>query len=346
MLSTLRSILGLATKDEFNQYYGCVFDSSSVSVVFFSAGAPVNWFSERLAQGIVANGRIIDQDQFSQVLRICINKCGRTVKNIVFGVDGANCYCSFISVRQKRNPEKQVTHKDLMTVYAEAARNSIDSAVEQVYAATGNPDIELECAFTETTMIKLDEIVCPSPEGKLGAVLEISTFSTFCEPAYLEALADAANNAGLVFKTVVPVDFAVAKHLDKKMTDAHNSVIISIRRDYTNLSVVFGGSLIQRKTLPLGSGAFERELEFWVQSLELLFKEFLGIKTFSPNVYICGSDLERTDFWEMLEWYEWEKQIPFKSKPVFTKLDAAFFDFPLELKGNLLVAGVLGICKE
>jgi len=78
----------------------------------------------------------------------------------------------------------------------------------------------------------------------------------------------------------------------------------------------------------------------------LTFLEFSGVKTFANNVYVCGSGLERTDFWEMLEWREWEEKIPFKTKPIFTKLDAGFVDLPQEYKGDLLISGLLGICKE
>jgi hypothetical protein len=48
----------------------------------------------------------------------------------------------------------------------------------------------------------------------------------------------------------------------------------------------------------------------------------------------------------MLEWREWEEKIPFRTKPVFTKLDPNFLDLPQEYKGDLLICGLLNICKE
>lgn len=350
MLPIFTHALNLVKKPSSLSYLCCVFDATGISLVLFEDKVPVKWCLEKLPQGVVSSGRILDKSQFTQAFKICYEKCmeltTKHTRSIYFGVDNGNCFNAYATVRQTRDTLNPITKKDLTLLYKEAERNTQDDVFEQVYEITGNPDLQLVSSFSETSDIRLDGIVNPNPEGASCKLLELSLYTVFCEPSYIDTLEDVSADSALDYKGVIPIDYAVSAHLKLRISDTHNSVLLVVRKDYTNVSVVFGGQLIQKRILPLGSDSFDGNLELWLYSLELLFKEFTGIKTFSSDVYLVGVGMERTDFWEMLEWYEWEKQVPFKAKPVFTKLDPGMFDFPQELKGNLLISAFLGICKE
>ena len=334
-----------------DSFFGVVFDSKKLTVLLFKAGQPVRHTQEHLTADVVLDGRIVDLEQFAQALNVCIERClsqylGDTPNEIYFGVSGNNCVGSTTGGRQQRDPHQKITKSTLVDIYREIGENSLENALNDVYEVTGNSDAELESVFSETALIKLDGTVTYNPIDQTAGVLEIQTYNAYCSPAFVDSLEDAAKSVGLSFGGVYPLQFLLSKKLKGRMGETYDATLISIHSDLTDISIVFGGMFIRNRTLPLGSRDFESDLDFWMDGLELAFLEFSGVKTFSNNIYVCGAGLDKTDFWEMLEWREWEEKIPFKTKPIFTKLDAASVGLPQDYRNELLICGLLGICKE
>ena len=311
----------------------------------------MHYVQEHLTSGVVLDGRVVDKEHFVQTLNVCVERIlsqlpEENPKEIFFGVGGNNCVGNTTTARQRLDSQTRISRNILMGVYKEIEQNGLDEALEEIYQTNGNRDAQLENVLNETTSIRLDNQVIYNPVGQSGDMLEIQVFNAYCAPTYIDTLEDVARGLKMELGGVFPLSYLLFKKLKGKLGDNYDATNLSVHPDFTDISVVFGGNLVKNKTLPLGTISLEKDLDFWMDGLELAFLEFSGVKTFANNLYVCGGGLERTDFWEMLEWREWEEKIPFKTKPVFTKLDAGFVGLPQEYKGDLLICGLINICKE
>jgi hypothetical protein len=345
------NFLTFLKKQASDSFFGATFSSGSINLVLFKDAYPLHYAQEHLTAGVVLDGRVVDKEHFIQSLKVCVERVLNQLpeehpKEIFFGIGGNNCVGNTTTARQKLDPLSKIDKPTLVGVYKEIEQNGMDEALEEVYETSGNRDARLETILNETTSIKLDGQVTYNPAGQKGELLEIQVFNAYCTPTYIDILEDTARGLKLGLGGVFPLSYLLFKKLKNKLGAGYDATNLSIHSDYTDVSVVFGGNLVKNRTLPLGTICLEKNLDFWMDSLELAFLEFSGVKTFANNVYVCGSGLERTDFWEMLEWREWEEKIPFRTKPVFTKLDAGFVDLPQDYKGDLLICGLLNICKE
>jgi hypothetical protein len=343
--------LKLLKKHKGNSFFGATFNSSSINLALFKDAYPVHYVQEHLTSGVVLDGRVVDKEHFVQSLNVCVERILNQLpeenpREIFFGVGGNNCLGNTTTARQKLDPGSKISKNTLVGLYKEVEQNGLNEALEELYQTNGNRDAQLESVLNETTSIRLDGQVAYNPVGQSGETLEIQVFNAYCSPTYIDNLEDVAAGLKMELGGVFPLSFLLYKKLRGKLGINYDATHISVHPDFTDISVVFGGNLVKNKTLPLGAVSLEKDLDFWMDGLELAFLEFSGVKTFANNVYVCGGGLERTDFWEMLEWREWEEKIPFKTKPVFTKLDAGFVDLPQEYKGDLLICGLLNICKE
>ena len=344
-------LLDLFKKRTGDSYFGVTFNSSSINLILFKDGYPLQYAQEHLTSGVILDGRVVDKEHFIQSLNVCIERVLHQLpdehpQELFFGVGGNNCVGNTITARQRLDPEAKISKNILTGIYSEIEQNGMDEALEEVYETSGNRDAPLESVLSETSAITVDGKLVYNPVGQSGELLEIKVFNAYCSPSFIDSLEDVARGLKLKLGGVFPLAYLLFKKLKGKLGDTYDATHLTIHQEFTDISVVFGGNLVQNKTLPLGTAALEKDLDFWMDGLELALLEFSGIKTFANNVYVCGNGLERTDFWEMLEWREWEEKIPFKTKPVFTKLDAGFVDLPQEYKGDLLICGLLNICKE
>jgi len=345
------NFLNFLKKHSSDSYFGATFNSVGVNLMLFKDAYPLHYAQEHLTSGVVLDGRVVDKEHFVQSLNVCVERILSQLpeekpKEIFFGVGGNNCVGNTVTARQQLDAQSKISKNILTGVYKEIEQNGLDEALEAVYETSGNRDAQLESILNEPTSIMLDNQVVYNPVGQSGELLEIQVFNAYCPPPFIDALEDIARGLKLELGGVFPLRYLLFKKLKSKLGANYDATLLSIHADFTDISVVFGGNLVKNKTLPLGSTSLEKDLDFWMDGLELAFLEFSGVKTFANNVYVCGSGLERTDFWEMLEWREWEEKIPFKTKPVFTKLDAGFVDLPQDYKGDLLICGLLNICKE
>lgn len=351
MLQLLKFIKKPSKSGVSSPFFGVTFDSGGVTVILFKDSYPLCYAKERLTKGVVIDGRIVDKESFIQVLNVCVERCleehpGETVNEVYFGVGGGNCFYLLTEARQRRNPDEKISKNSLTGVYKEIEQNAMDTVTEEVYQTTGNNNMQLESVVNETTSIRLDGSIVYNPIGKSCGMLETEVFNAYCNPTFIDLLEDVSSQVKLKLGGVFPVQYLITKKLNDKQGPGYNATLINVHPDYTDVSVVFGGKLVKNKTLPLGGYDLEKDLDFWMDGLELAFLSFSGVKTFSNNVYLSGVGLERTDFWEMIEWRKWEEKIPFKVKPVFTKIDASAVELPQEYKSDLLICGLLSICKE
>lgn len=333
-------------------FFGASFDSKSLALILFKEGYPLCWAREPLTGGVVLDGRVGDKEQFTQALLVCRDRClneqgSEQPRDVFFGVGGTSILSSLVTARQKRDDvDWQVTKKAVTDMYTEINQSGLDDASQEIYQTTGDREADLENVLSETMSITLDGVVTFDPIGREGRVLEVTSFNAYCSPAYLDLFEDVTKSLKQDLGGVYPLQFLLSRKLKGKLGDHYDGTLLTVHESYTDISIVFGGDLIRNKTLPLGANEIEKDLDVWMDGLELALLDFSGVKTYANNVYVCGLGLERTDFWEMLEWREWEEKIPFKMKPVFTKLDASYLDLPQDYKGELLICGLLSICKE
>lgn len=334
-----------------NSFYGALFDPNRLTLVFFKEGRAVCYAQEDIfLQGWGQNISETNLEALTNALELCISKCSEQEENkaqeIFWGVGGVGVVSNVVSVRQKKSESFKISKKFLLNLYEQMDQTSLNLALQNYYQNTGNDSPKLQKIFVETTDIKLDGQTFFNPIGQNAGTLEVEVFNAYALKNFVESLFRVSKIQKLELKSIVPAQYLIVKKLKEKMGSLFDATIINLYSNFTDISVVFGGKLVKTLSMPLGSLDIAKDLDLWIEGLEIALLNIGGIKTFSHMVYICGEVPENTEFWEMLEWKEWEEKVPFKTRPVFTKLDASYFDLPHEYKASVLTCGLLGLCKE
>ena len=283
----------------------------------------------------------------------------RPVRQAIFGLSGELCISNVTTVKATRHSQDPVSQKETEEIYQKMLETSQESAQVQLSYLTGNADMDLDLITSSFVYSKLDGKRVVKTLGMDGDILETALFTCFTPTFNVKALQQIAKKAKLKIVSIGSLMYTLTESLKHKFGRHFDGVLLDMGSDLTDVGVVFGGGLVSQKTLPLGGYHFSQEISkktgltyfgaeekkkqysysnltetelvpvqesiekvsaLWVSGLELLFGEFVGVKTFASSVYITGGSAELPEMVDVLSSQPWTKSIPFKSPPEFAKL--------------------------
>jgi Tfp pilus assembly PilM family ATPase len=220
----------------------------------------------------------------------------------------------------------------------------------------------LEIVTSSNVYSKVDNKEIVNPVSSSGSVLECAVFNAFTPSYHVKAVQKVADKADVHIITLGSVSYAITQALKAVPQEPSDFVILNVGVDFTEAAVVFGGGVVATKTLNLGyqhfieginnkMGLTSREsnkvmesycsgqlsesesvvvqkciqdtLEIWTTGINLLFDEFIDVKTFAPQIYLTGKSAGIPDLITLLREKPWYKSIPFKALPQVKKLNLA-----------------------
>ena len=198
-----------------------------------------------------------------------------------------------------------------------------------------------------------------NPIGMEGKKFVLAVFTAFAPTYHLDTLQEISSKAGIDLLAVAPTLYSLVKSLSFSKNTDFDGVLMDIGGEVTEVGVVFSGGIVDTRSLDIGGNHFTHELssnmdlslqdaehrkmeysygrlaesdallvqgymdnllDIWLHGIELLFQDFVGVKTFAPKIYMVGGGAELPDIYEVTSKEPWTRSIPFKSPPEFIKL--------------------------
>jgi cell division ATPase FtsA len=288
------------------------------------------------------------------------------ITQAIFGVSGNLSIGLMTTVRVVRGKEVPISEKELDVIFAKTYDAALEQVHNKLLETTGNPSTDVQMITSSVVYTKVDGKAVADPIGIEGQRLELAVFTSFTPTYHLNALQEVVSKANVEIMAVGSTIYSMVKSLTFSKGDDFDGVIMDIGGEVTEVGVVFSGGVVASRSLDIGGNHFTHELsssmdltlrdaehkkleysygrlaesdvllvqgymdnllDIWLHGVELLFQEFVGVKTFAPNIYMVGGGAELPDIYEVTSKEPWTRSIPFKSPPEFSKLSME--DLPL-----------------
>lgn len=335
--------------------------------------------SEYLDEGLVRNGVIVDFDEVAEAAEQAINEATidfeDNVRNVIIGVTSDLCLESVTTAKINRGSAQKPISKNEMETFQEKITESAHMQIQSNYAQyTGDPDLDFQLITTSVIYNKLNNEKVDILEEQTGKTMEMAMYTAFCPVYHVQTIQKLAKKLKLNILAISPENFAMLKALKHSELEDSDLVLTQVGADFTNVGVVFGGSIVTNQSLHLGKKHFVDEIsrimgltynearkvleshalgqlsqsesvvvqnclsdvvDVWQEGLEMLFSEFTGVKTFAPYIYLFGEGTQLPEIEEALTKNPWMKSIPFKSPPSIQELALSDFDKIVDATGKI-----------
>lgn len=320
--------LAFLKKSPTNLCLTAVYDSKEIrtALVFYDEESGMiprilSYSNEKLPSGTVSSSRIIQKEPFMNSLNFCVQKTmsntsHKNVSDIILGLSGESVLHTLTTAKIKRNSAEKITQKELNEHFSKLFEAASNNALESYIWVSGNSQEELTNILSSTAYIKINDAICTNPIDREAGQLEISWYCAFVAESVLSSIDTATKKTSVKIRNVGPILFALTEALKPELGEYFDRVLIYINQDHTDIGVVFGGSLVEAKTLPLGETAINDNLPVYIAAVEIALNEFTGIKTFA-NEFMILRQHQNSDLINGLCAFDWGKNIPLKTEAVF-----------------------------
>jgi cell division ATPase FtsA len=307
--------------------------------------------------GVIVNMEDVTEALIKCVATACNGDTEAT--RAIVGVGGNLSIGLMTTVRIVRGKNIPISEKELDGIFAKTHEASFERVQNKLLETMGNPDIDVQMITSSVVYTKVDGKFVTDPVGMEGKKFELAVFTAFAPTYHLDILQEISSKAGINLLAVVPTLYSLVKSLSFSKSTDFDGVLMDIGGEVTEVGVVFSGGIVDTRSLDIGGVHFTNELssnmdlsfqdaehrkmeysygrlaesdallvqgymdnllDIWLHGIELLFQDFVGVKTFAPKIYMVGGGAELPDIYEVTSKEPWTRSIPFKSPPEFIKL--------------------------
>jgi hypothetical protein len=282
--------------------------------------------TEKLPTGAVSSSRIIQKEPFINALNFSVQKtlsvtAHKNVSTVFMGLSGESVLHTLTTAKITRSSTEKITQKELNGHFDRLFESASNNALENYIATTGNSQEDLTNILSSTAYIKINDSICANPIDREAGLLEISWYCAFAAQTLLESIETSTKKTAVKVKSQGPVLFALAESLKPGLGEYFDGVLLYINQDHTDIGVVFGGSLVEAKTLPMGEEAVTNNLALYTAGVGITLTEFTGIKTFASNFFVLRQH-QNEELVNALNAFDWGKTIPLKTEAAFSYVTA------------------------
>ncbi len=333
---------------------------------------------EYLESQHVRAGNIVEVEKVAESIDTAIFKATEgieeSINDVIFGIGGDLCICNVTTAKINRGSKAEISEKEADNIHAKVSEAAYIQAQKRLLRNTGNTSNNLELITSSIVYSKIDGEHATHLTGKTGQKIEVAYFTAFAPRYHLETLQEIAALLKLNILAITSNMYALGQALKiSSKNDKLDVVLIDIGADTTEVGVIFGGGIVETKTLNIGGNQFTSKLAtdtglarfdaekkkldstfgnlpdselikiesvltevtgIWLSGMELLFSEFTGVKTFPTDICLVGGSSKLPVILEGLQTKPWTKSIPFREPPEFSKITANDFKFVHDVTGE------------
>lgn len=288
------------------------------------------------------------------------NDLEEDIDKIILGIEGDLCLGLTTTIRAKRNRNEIIKQKEIDNLYDKLVSAAYIQAQNEYVQVTGNSACDLEVVLSSNVYTTLDGNKTNNLLDEKGGVIESAVFNAFSPSYHIKNLNDIARKSGVEILNFAPTLYAITQSIRESSLETIDFILVNIGLDITNVAVIFGGGIVSSKTLNIGYTHFidgisakmgltnkeadrvlntycrgqltesesevvrkciEDILDIWIDGMEILFGDFVEVKTFAHKIYLTGKGSTIPDVLYFLKEKPWAKSIPFKALPEIQKIE-------------------------
>src|SRR5207245_2346266 len=196
---------------------------------------------------------------------------------------------SIVVNKQRQQPTKPITPKELESVISSAQQKLLKIAKERIATETGYPNIEVRLTNAAVISVRIDGQTVSNPIGFRGRHFTLTLFSAFAPLMQLGALETVAQGLDLTLVTIVAEPYALARCLSANTSAESGAIFIDIGGGTTDIALVRQGGIEETRMFALGGRTFTRRL---AASKGVSLKEAEKLKVSYSNGTIKGAERE------------------------------------------------------
>ncbi len=296
-------------KEEFpDQFFAVDFGGKIIKVfVLNSAAGLVSAVgSRRIARAESPEG---DRDNLKQAVEELRTDFPDAAPTAVVGISGPYSLAFTTVVRSS-------TSKDVEELVSHAREAALHSAEEELREGLGEP--KLKISEMEAEILEIKEV----------DKLEVFLFTSFAAEPYLAEQAQMLKYAGLSLWGFSSLPFNLVSELAKSRPSEEgeelNALVFDIGGTKTELSLVFGGQLMDTKSFWWDfkeNGNPATFLDLWMEAVSTALSAFEGIETFPAKIYLAGGAASFPGLLEVAASYPWSRDHHFEVAPEVVPLE-------------------------
>jgi cell division protein FtsA len=291
----------------------------------------------------VAMAKELTQNQVAIPRKVIMGIAGELVKGvpIVVNVD-------------RENPDKKITQKEIDGILHQIRTQTFAEAKSEIAEDTGIKTAQITEIDTVINSVYIDGIKVDSPLGFTGQGLIYRVFSTFAPKIHVDSIKEVAKALNLEIMKIVVEPYALAMGVENSRQEKFSAVFIDIGGGTTDIAFVQRGAIVGTKMYAFGGRVFtkriERELNLdylaaeqmkidysdqklnkteqravqlavakdmnvWVDGVELSLAEFDDIEEYPSQFYLCGGGSLLPEVQQRLLSHPWLQVLPFGKFP-------------------------------
>lgn len=174
--------------------------------------------------------------------------------------------------------------------------------------------------------LSVSELEAEILEVKEADKLEVYIFTSFAAAPYLAEKEQLVKEAGLSLWGFSSIPFNLVTELSKQMPvdEELNALILDIGGSKTELSLSFGGQLMETKSFFWDfteNGNPAAFLDLWLESVSAALSTFEGVDVFPAKIFLAGGAAAFPGLTEMISSYPWSRDHPFEIAPEVVTLE-------------------------
>jgi hypothetical protein len=223
---------------------------------------------------------------------------------LVIGVSGPQTLAFTTVVRSS-------TSRDVQDLVSHARQEAQRSAEEELRIELGEP------------RLKVSEVEAEILEVKEADKMEVFLFTSFASEPYLTELSQLVKSSGLKLWGFSSIPFNLTTELSQALSASDpkeelNALIFDVGGSKTEVSLVFGGELMETKSFWWDfkeNGNPAAFLDLWLEALSSTLSAFEGVETFPPKIYLTGGAAVFPGLAEVMASYPWSRDHHFEIAP-------------------------------
>ncbi|MCA9308160.1 MAG: hypothetical protein R3B92_02565 [Patescibacteria group bacterium] len=224
----------------------------------------IGFGSELVGLDIIRSGVIVDFDSvvlaFKNAVATATSELDVKFRDVVFGLNSSIAFDLMTNVRLTRSGVKPLTSEEIADVYSSTSEAANAAALEEISKITGDSNIDLECITTSTVYIEVDGNKVDSLEHATGKVIELAQFCSYAPTYVTHMLQDLASALKLNVSAITSEMYALTSSIKPMLGEYFDGVIIDVGSDSTNVGVVFGGGVVNSKSISVGGSDFTKQI--------------------------------------------------------------------------------------
>jgi hypothetical protein len=297
----------------------------------------------------------ISKEDIEEVLTEASVQADSATKDVVVGLSGANIIGFVLIVKNKReSSEKEITQEELSDLYEKVKETAYQQLLKKwsFISPEESGFVPLDTVVTESLV---DGIEVDDPEGKTGEYIQVSVFCSYSEEKYFKWVTKTLSSLGYNAIAITSTVYTQSKLINEFKK---NYLLVDIGQKYTEVSIILGEKIIQKKTYELGGEFFTKYLsdklgldynssngkkeafsmgtlteedsdqvgehlyeagKIWREGLNAVLISMLGIKSFPYDIVLSGGGAQLNILEELLYEEPWRQGIPFSQDIEVTK---------------------------